>query len=245
MLHLSVKCIDQAPIIPYADLMQIKDDLCGLECEGIELYPARSREVDLANQYHLWCVDSSAFSFPLGFPQWPISESDEGCAVPGTNQVGARPKWTPFVQCYARSGTSALTTYINSRYRVRQWRYPSQDGGPDFLHFSIASLERSSLYPYRDLMRIKDELCGSECEGIELYPARSREVDLGNECRLWIIDSPEFRFPFGFNQRLVSDICLNGAVQQPWAPDERPADCLSEHALRAILSRDPRFPAYA
>jgi hypothetical protein len=33
----------------------------------VELYPARSREYDTANQYHLYVVKDPAVRFPLGF----------------------------------------------------------------------------------------------------------------------------------------------------------------------------------
>lgn len=42
---------------------------------------------------------------------------------------------------------------------------------------------------------------------------------------------PTYRFPFGWHERLVSDATVYGTVQRPWAPDERPADCLDRTAL--------------
>lgn len=52
--HLSIKRNDKAPIMDWRDLQDIKNKLCGVECEAIQLFPAESRCVDSANQYHLW-----------------------------------------------------------------------------------------------------------------------------------------------------------------------------------------------
>jgi len=53
---LSVKRNDIEPIHNWRHLQQIKNDICGEEREAIELYPAMSRIVDAANQYHLWVL---------------------------------------------------------------------------------------------------------------------------------------------------------------------------------------------
>jgi hypothetical protein len=66
-LYLSIKRIDQLPIHDWRDLQRIKDELVGAECEAIELYPAQSRVVDTANQYHLWVVQDESYRFPVGF----------------------------------------------------------------------------------------------------------------------------------------------------------------------------------
>jgi len=59
--HLSIKRNDREVIHDWRDLQEIKNMLVGKECEGIEIYPAESRLVDTANQYHLWV-------FPKGHP---------------------------------------------------------------------------------------------------------------------------------------------------------------------------------
>jgi len=52
--HLSIKRLDKAPVHDWRDLQAIKNALCGPEAEAVELYPADSRLVDSANQFHLW-----------------------------------------------------------------------------------------------------------------------------------------------------------------------------------------------
>ena len=52
----------------YRDLMTIKDKIVGEEFEALMLYPARSREHDMANQYHLWIPTTNEFHWQLGKP---------------------------------------------------------------------------------------------------------------------------------------------------------------------------------
>lgn len=54
LFHLSVKRNDKNPLHDWRDLQRIKNELLGEEEEAMELYPAESRLVDGANQYHLW-----------------------------------------------------------------------------------------------------------------------------------------------------------------------------------------------
>lgn len=68
MIHLSIKRIDKEPIMDYRDLMLIKDRLVGEEFEAAMLYPAREREHDMANQYHLWIPVFRESGEPCGFP---------------------------------------------------------------------------------------------------------------------------------------------------------------------------------
>lgn len=53
-LYLSIKRLDKAPIHDWRHLQRIKNEICGPEWEAVELYPAESRLIDEANQYHLW-----------------------------------------------------------------------------------------------------------------------------------------------------------------------------------------------
>jgi hypothetical protein len=53
-LHLSIKRRDRKVIHDWRDLQMIKNDCAGPDREALELYPAESRVIDTANQYHLW-----------------------------------------------------------------------------------------------------------------------------------------------------------------------------------------------
>lgn len=67
IIHLSIKRHDKEPCKDWRDFQQIKNQLCGGEAEGVELYPAESRVVDTANQYHLWVFTKSKIG--LGFSE--------------------------------------------------------------------------------------------------------------------------------------------------------------------------------
>lgn len=107
--------------------------------------------------------------------------------------------------------------WINSKYQVNIRRYLAESGLM-VAHLSIKRRDKMRVGPekYRDFMRIKDELIGPECEAIELYPARSREVDTANQYHLFAATDPAYRFPVGFSQGIRSGESTGGAVQQPF-----------------------------
>jgi hypothetical protein len=83
MIHLSIKTNDRSPVIDWRDKLRIKNELCGEDAEAVELYPAMSRVVDGANQFHLWVIgytggprganltdaDSAGVEWPFGFKE--------------------------------------------------------------------------------------------------------------------------------------------------------------------------------
>lgn len=74
-IHLSIKRIDRKPIHDWRDLQDIKNQLAGPEAAAVELYPAESRIVDTANQYHLWVIKSTTY-LPFGFfPPGPMKDA--------------------------------------------------------------------------------------------------------------------------------------------------------------------------
>ncbi len=81
LLHLSIKRIDRAPVHDWRELQQIKNEIVGPDCEAVELYPAESRVVDTANQYHLWCLAAPGTRFPFGFTTGVRSEGSMGKSV--------------------------------------------------------------------------------------------------------------------------------------------------------------------
>lgn len=66
-IHLDISRHDGQPCKSWKELQQIKNELVGPECEAVELFPAESRLVDTANQYHLWVYADPKFRFPFGF----------------------------------------------------------------------------------------------------------------------------------------------------------------------------------
>ena len=65
--HLSIKNKDRSAKMDWRNFQYIKNQLVGDECEGVEIYPAESRLVDGANQFHIWCFQNPEMRFPFGF----------------------------------------------------------------------------------------------------------------------------------------------------------------------------------
>lgn len=84
MLHLSIKRNDRKPIRSWADLQWLKNALCGEEAEAVELFPAESRMMDAANQYHLWVLPPGT-QFPFG-----VDQGRTVVAYEGEGKIGAR-----------------------------------------------------------------------------------------------------------------------------------------------------------
>ena len=69
IIWLSIRRLDREPVTDWRDKQQIKNELVGPEHEAVELYPAESRLVDSANQYHLWVLKNPDMKFPFGFTE--------------------------------------------------------------------------------------------------------------------------------------------------------------------------------
>lgn len=107
--------------------------------------------------------------------------------------------------------------WVNDTYQVSV-----RDLGDGGRHLSIKRVDQQPVHDWRDLQRIKDELIGVQCEAVELYPAEDRRVDTANQYHLWGTADPEFRFGFGFTERMVGGEEAGPHGQRPFA--EEPAD---------------------
>lgn len=104
------------------------------------------------------------------------------------------------------------TIWTNSRYQVLRREI---DGGA-MIYLSIKRLDQKPIRSWRDLQRIKTELVGAECEGVELFPAESRVTDTANQYHLWVLTDPDARIPLGFaTRRNVRDDIDGGEGQAP------------------------------
>lgn len=74
LVHLSVRRLDRDVIRDWRDLQEIKNQLVGEECEGVEIFPAESRLVDSANQYHLWVFKDPEVRIPFGFKERYVTD---------------------------------------------------------------------------------------------------------------------------------------------------------------------------
>lgn len=83
--HLSIRSIDRSARHDWRDFQAIKDQLMGEDAEAVELYPARARLLDAANQFHLWCLPPGC-RFPVGFQV--VLPMPTGVTIPRAVQRG-------------------------------------------------------------------------------------------------------------------------------------------------------------
>jgi hypothetical protein len=142
--------------------------------------------------------------------------------------------WSPFEKLDDEKTGAILTdpdssVWANNRYVVIK-RYMGDGAFGPLYHLSIRRTDRQPARDWRDLQRIKNELVGPEAEGVELFPAESRLVDTANQFHLWVLEKQ--RFPFGWNERLVTEAgrdAAAGAVQRPF--EEKPPDLATKEEL--------------
>ena len=106
--------------------------------------------------------------------------------------------------------------YVNDVYQVNVRRgIPlTNDENVKMTHLSVKRLDKGHQMDWRHMQLIKNELVGEENEGMEMFPAESRLVDGANQFHIWVFENPEMRFPWGFQQRLVTDDDSIGNVQR-------------------------------
>jgi hypothetical protein len=66
-IHLDIRRHDGGTCKEWRDFQHIKNELVGPEFEAIELFPAESRLIDTANQYHLWVIADPKGRFAVGW----------------------------------------------------------------------------------------------------------------------------------------------------------------------------------
>ena len=104
-----------------------------------------------------------------------------------------------------------VTVWINDLYLVH--KFLREDG---WTELSIRRLDREPVTDWRHKQAIKNQLCGDECEGLELYPAESRLYDTANQYYLWVRTESGDRIPVGMDSgRHVSDEEIGGTGQRP------------------------------
>ena len=174
--HLSIRRVDRAATRHWRHFQRIKDEIAGPDVEAVELYPARARVVDNANQYHLWCFPPG-IPFPFGFAEGSVSARQQ----PPRDEA----------------------VWRNDQYVVHVTRRATGEHAGTVEHLSIRRVDRAAAQDWRHFQRIKDEIAGPDVEAVELYPARARVVDNANQYHLWCFP-PGIPFPFGFAEGSVS-----------------------------------------
>jgi hypothetical protein len=80
---------------------------------------------------------------------------------------------------------SAAEVWLDDTYIVRKRVLPEVPGGPRHL-LSVSRHDRTPVLGWEVLQRVKNELCGPEADGVEVYPGESRCVRAANTRHLWV-----------------------------------------------------------
>ena len=145
------------------------------------------------------------------------------------------PYWTPFQRMELpdnyqgiKGATICDELWVNSRYHVFV-RFDKHESVGELVHLSIKHNDKTCPRDWRELQRIKNELCGPEREAMEIYPAESRLVDMSNQYHLWVMPAGT-RIPFGFfDGRCVTDEALPNGKQRPFTePTEMTIERVAE-----------------
>lgn len=83
-VHLSIKDHGRSARHDWRDFQRIKNELVGPEFEAIEIYPAESRLVDTANQYHLYVFKT--WRPPQGFQERLVADQSASQCAPKAEQ---------------------------------------------------------------------------------------------------------------------------------------------------------------
>lgn len=133
--------------------------------------------------------------------------------------------WTPFEEASVAHypvNVRPHKSFINSIYQVSIW-YDKHELFGNYAHLSFKTHDRSPRHDWREMQRIKNELCGPEYWAIEFYPPESKVVDTANQYHLYCFENFQFT-NIGFQERLVSEGSGMGAVQRPFRAEFRPND---------------------
>jgi len=137
-------------------------------------------------EYHL-IIGKGKIDRPLPDPDWTLFSEADQIKVTGIAGVDTKYVW------------------VNSRYQVMVYfPEPNSPDVPRMAHLSIKRHDREPIRDWRDLQRIKNELCGTMAEACELFPAEDRLADTANQYHLWCLE-PGFKFPWGFNDGRLTD----------------------------------------
>jgi hypothetical protein len=74
IIHLSIRNNDRSARHDWREFQRIKNEIVGPENEAMEIYPAESRLLDTANQFHLWVFKDPSHRIPLGWTRRLVAD---------------------------------------------------------------------------------------------------------------------------------------------------------------------------
>ncbi len=82
---LSIKRRDKRPVNNWQDMQTMKNRLVGKECDAFQIFPAESRMVNTANQYHLIVLPEGQ-GLPFGWGKRAVSTEDRSAKDHSSSQ---------------------------------------------------------------------------------------------------------------------------------------------------------------
>jgi hypothetical protein len=104
-------------------------------------------------------------------------------------------KWVPLTEgvpnpAVAQSATDAglqVQVFGNDIYQVIAVEY-----APSQVHLDIKRHDRKAIINWRHMQQIKNEVCGTQSEGVQLFPAESRLLDEANSYHIYVLLNPPY-----------------------------------------------------
>ena len=133
-----------------------------------------------------------------------ISKGLSGSNITVTFRAIEPDYWSPFVLTVEFKDEGGFEyAFCNNRYQVFTRLLENKaDPSMDLIWLSIKTHGKDPDPPWRDLQRIKNDLCGTASTGMEIYPSSDRLVDTSNQYHLWVM-RPGQQLPFGYTDRDV------------------------------------------
>lgn len=121
------------------------------------------------------------------------------------HQEAASLPWQPLrhVTDLSEGEGRVFEVWENDRYdcSVRRYKKGFFLANSRYIVVGITAMDQTARHDWRDFQACKNDICGPEWEGIELYPAESRLQDPSNRFYLYCV--PKGVLKFGGTKRLV------------------------------------------
>ena len=143
--------------------------------------------------------------------------------------------WTPFEEKTV-DGFDSGKLLVNSKYQVVVHEEVPMLPDPSVVMtwLAIKRHDNDPCHDWRDFQRIKNEICGKERVGLELYPSESSLLDTTNQYHVFVLPDG-VSSPFGFQDRMVAGSVGDGVMSVAYPSgsskqrsfEEEPEGCMT------------------
>ncbi len=88
--------------------------------------------------------------------------------------------------------------WVNDKYEVFVQTSLGELSADGWIAISMHRRDHGRDIPWADKQHCKNQLIGTECEGVEMLPANARLIDVHNTYHLFVNVDPTFQLPFRF-----------------------------------------------